>query len=480
MDMYRNNKEDLYLAKIQELAKQLAIPPSFWNARATLSLEDTEMSNGYVTHGAPEMDLLADVELVFNYDQDTAFELPAWPYFPSGAEPYDYQNISFADMREGFNKLVGSHWGRIIQGLDLTKQGAYQLEGEALWGKTEILANKVYRHNSSLLDPESVFGQLNGIHVSFFDNQVTRLRNTPILITGNITHQRYGLVLVPMAALRELPFDTLTNTLGEGAVHEVNVSLSKVRLPFPFYATGIKWEDWKGAWNQADYHLDVRVNRDYAIAYVFFFDQDKSKTVIQVPNVLHSSLLDHNETERIGGSPYSFLALHMQHAVMAGLLATGSLLTTADGDTFSPDVQANRKLLIEVMNQSNFTDNKKRFKQVAPSEMRVPEGLTELPALPSAQHSYIADFNGIVYVSDRERVKVMMPYQVFDLAKMHAAQDRVLALHEQTGYEYNSDALEFGRQIELIEALFEQQHKILVGTAYAYEALMYQRQGAKA
>jgi hypothetical protein len=434
--------------------------------------DKTAFSTAY---GANKMgEDLCTIHINFDYSQNTDFVLPDWPYFPKGARPYDASNISFDDMREGFNKMIGSHWGRVVEGLDMTQQGAMQIQGDPLWGKVMPEVYSEMFPSPKVADGQARFWRVRTLEVRYFDNARTEFRNAPILIGGNIGSFRFGVLLVPMHQIRAMPVEKYHAAFGDYVTHQFNVPVKRIKIPFPFYTRGVKYEDYQ-CFDKVDFAIHFEISAEYAVTYMVFNRERNAESILQVSNLAHTALTltGYGKVVSSSGSLYSLLAKHMEHAAKNGLLSFGSLVT-GEGEEYSVHTARNRELLVATFEGAKTTlAGQERFDEVDTQVMPVPAGLEELPVLERG-YFYIGDLQGVLYVTDKNRQRVLMPYQLFDLVKLRGN----LAIAKESKNSSNADlvaALE--RNIQLIEALFQHQAAILHGTAMAYEAMNYQTQG---
>lgn len=408
--------------------------------------------------------ILAQFKFDFDYSNNLNFQLPPWPFYPPGAKPYDYGKMSFQNFTHGFNKVVGSMWGRMINSLDGGERGVNQFVGETMWGKSAVEVKK------DVMDGAS-FARLTKLSSVYYDNHATEQRSSPILLAGNIGKFRFGMILIPMEQIKRMPYDDANNCFGKNIHHGASIQLKNISIPFPFYAEGVGYDDYQ-CYDNVNMVMTFEASTAYALALVAIHDTKTQELVIRVPDKADSALLSgHTGYERTSISMFTRLASIVEKAQARGLLAFGSLTTPTDNDAFNSETASNFNLLLQTFRTSELPTHA-RFEKVDTDDFPVPVGLTELPMLPDAGYTYIADFQGILYVSDVNRMKVMMPYQVFDLVDMRKKNDNYQKLEPQSTSEAQA-IQEVGRQIELIEALFKHQAEILIGTAYAYEAMNY-------
>lgn len=450
---------DEYRKLLEEVARKFSAPSLAFSTPIDVTLL-SDLSKGYTMpyqkayKGKP----LAKLQFDFDYHPNGGFQLPNWPYFPNGATPYDYKNIKFNDYKDGFNKVVGSQWGRIIQKLDMMGQGVNQMVGNAMWGQNEIdWIEDVYGTTK--------FGRIKQLRSFFYDNAETEQRNSPLLIAGNIGQYRYGFVLLPMAHIKSMSPDTLRGMFNNTMAHGATFRFASVKIPFPFYASGVPAKDYQ-TFDTVDVNMSFEASTEYVIAYVMANDDLNKETYIQVVSSPNSTLMNGQDNFNGFVSPYTHLAKLMEKAYQNSLIRFGSVVSV-DGDEFSLETRANRLMVISAFQGQDLPVQ--HFEHVDVGEISVPYGLKELPQLPGSGFTYLCDFQGIIYVTDATRTKVQMPYQVFDLIQMRANLE--VALKEKPNSSLVDDLDE---QVKLVEALFRHQANLLQGIGFAYSAFDYQ------
>lgn len=442
---------------------------------------DIDMSKTNESH---DLGVLARLDFQFDYAEDVGFVMPPFPFVPPKAKLYSVDNISFDIFRNSFSPLVGKAWGRVVSGLDHNKQGAYKVEGKFISSTCDIKVYKASGHNgismpSRYQTPKDQMGSaqafafLAGLESTFDNVSETASMSSPVLLGGNWGTVRWAMVLMPkplLASMERRNALALRDWFGSQWREQGEVNLGRVAIPFPFNMQGVQLSDVQ-VFNYPNVKCKFELNEDWTLVY-FLLTDAFARTVVDCPQVNGvSPLMFDVGNEQTHVNLYSVAVRLLQAGQDNGLW---DFMSPVVGGTVVEDarIQKNRQSLLTAFNGRNIEEDV--VLDIRPMNMMAPPlGLRALPATPVG-YFYVCDFNGVVYMTDSKLQSVFLPFQVFNLRDMYKKLSELQADLPSVYDEYDDSVSrkEFvfiKDQIELVEALFEHQEKVLKGALFNYE-----------
>lgn len=429
---------------------------------------------------------LGSLHFVFDYAKDDGFVMPPFPFFPAKAQAYDFRDIKQPDMKDGWSNVVGKSWGRVLSAVDMSKQGAYALEGSPIWGDCRIasvLGGSVsprYTVPYTSMDNDATFALLQSFEAIYYDLPQTLTLIHPVMLAGNLGGVRYAFVLFPKAMLSQMERrngHVLRDWFGTTWREEGEIDFGRVAIPFPFYTKGVTFADYN-SFTYPEVKCIFKLNPEWTLAYALVTDSSR-ETLISAPDVLGGHPLMFGKSGGLHNvNLYSVTAELLQAGQAQGLWDLGLNGMAGHTDEIDDSVGANKKSLLMAFTGEWIKEEGIELLDVSMTSIPVPEGLEELP-IPPPGYSYITDLSGVIYMTDKKLKTVLFPFQVFDLNRMRAEFEKVKQYlpydpDDDSDEDYLDgrsnahDAFVLQKQIELVEALFLHQEQVMKGNQFNY------------
>lgn len=407
------------------------------------------------------------VTLNFDYQNDTNFNLPPFPFTPQGVNALDVNNV---DAMQDYFKTCGwfSIWGKELDGVDTTKPG-----GAAFSGNDE---SWLYMRKSAEWQPighggtsvaSSTDPVIKSIEAKATLKKGSNRPNSPIVISMVIDGTSFAFLLHKTSS-------PMTSTLLGSIADKSQFVMKNVHVPFPANATWITHPQYqKGrkvstlsiAYNNVNIKIDIQTSKNLAIGWMAVQNPaggsivaplDAQLQIAASPIAKNTGLLDDMQRSY----PNTAIAKLLEWGEAAGFI------------TFDPPMMSTRTYQNKYSSNRFGASVEDTASAKAVDTFVKPDGF-ELPDLPNGV-TWKANLRGVIIL---ERAgDLVWAHEVWDLFQMvqdSAAMNRTLQIEgsERKRDELLSRIEELDTQVERVRALLAYQEE--VGNSIALQSRIF-------